>query len=178
MATANARYVAKRAATLAIVSSTAAACFVTAADATKPCILYFPTCLATTTYLFGVRAWGRFTTGTSGTALATIQYGTSVTAGSNTDICALGANTVATNGNWSISTELQWDSTSQILRGSMWGTSGDTPTILGLVVNTATKTGVDLTTASTSIGLVMSAKFGTSNASNVAFLDGFEMEVL
>lgn len=175
----NTRYIAKRAATLAIVSSTAAACFVTASDSTKPCILYFPTVPTLQTILFDIRAWGRFTTGTSGTALATLQYGTSATAASNTDIAALGANTVATNGNWSLHVELQWDSTSQILRGWMEGISGDTPTMLGPIVNTATKSSVDLTVAGGSgVGLVMSAKFGTSNASNVAFLDGFTMAVL
>lgn len=175
MAGGNTRYQAKAAATLAIVSSTAAAVFVTAADSTKPCIVYFPVITAKSA-LFCVRAWGRFTTGTSGTALATLQYGTSVTASSNTDIAALGANTVATNGNWNIATELAWDSTSKILRGSMWGTSGDTPTILGLVVNTATKSSVDLSLSG--LGIVCSATFGTSNASNVAFLDGLTMEVL
>lgn len=179
MAGSNQRYVAKQNTTAGLVlSGTAAGVFVTQADSTKPCILYFPTVVAKSA-MFCVRAWGRVTTGTSGTFLATIQYGTSATAASNTDMCALAAQTVATNGNWSIATELQWDTTSQKLRGSMWGVSGDTPTLLALAVNTAVISTVDLTvTGGSGVGLVMSAKFGTGNAANTTFLDGFEMEIL
>lgn len=171
---ANSPYIAKRAATL-VTSGTAAVAFVTNQDATKTASVYFPVTTQLSLRCI-VRAWGRTTTGTSGTFLAKIQSGVSTTAGSNTDMASLAAATVATNGNWELTTELTWDSTSKKLRGRMIGINGDTPTILAAAVNTAVISAIDLSTSGN--GLTVAVVFGTGNAGNTAFLDGFTLEVL
>lgn len=171
---ANSPYIAKRAATL-VTSGTTAVAFVTSQDATKTASVYFPVTNQSSLRCV-VRAWGRTTTGTSGSFLAKIQFGTNTTAISNTDMASLSAQTVATNGNWEIQSELVWDSTSKKLRGRMTGINGDTPTLLAVAVNTAAISTVDLSTSSN--GLTVAVVFGTGNAGNTAFLDGFTLEVL
>lgn len=170
----NTGYIAKRAATL-VTSGTSAVAFVTAQDATKTASVYFPVTTQTTLRAI-VRAWGRVSTGTSGNFLAKIQFGTSVTAGSNTDMATLAATTVASTGNWEIESQVIWDSTTKKLRGRMIGIHGDTPTLLASAVNTAVISTVDLSTSGN--GLTMAATFGTGNAANTANLDGFTLEVL
>jgi len=169
----NTPYIAKRAATL-VTSGTAAVAFVTNQDATKTASVYLP--VTTQTAMRGViRAWGRVSTGTSGTFLAKIQFGTNTTATSNTDMASLAAQTVATTGNWELESQFIWDSTTKKLRGRMTGVSGDTPVILAAAVNTAVISTVDLSTSGN--GLTVAVVFGTGNAANTAVLEGFTLEV-
>jgi len=106
---------------------------------------------------------------------ATLYFGTSVTAASNTALGALGVQTNAAKAHWFIDAILIWDSNGQVLDGLYSGASGST---LALKANTLVtpKTAVDLTAAGS--GLTVGGIFGTSNAGNIYYMDGFTLEVL
>ena len=173
-------YSAKRASNLA--NPTAATVFKQADDATKPAFVRLPE--QSGFARFRIHAWGRFTTGGSITALATIQYNADIspagivsaaTATNNTDFKALTARTLATvTRPWNIQLDCVWDSTSQRLSGQSNGFNSETIETANAAITALT--GVDATTGK--VGFVVSAIFGSSNASNVATLDGFVLEVL
>lgn len=168
-------------------SDTTATIFVTSDDTSKPASVWIPSVQPTGgvgAVAFRVRAWGRVTTGGSLTFLATLYSGTSTTAASNTAITALSAQTVATtSANWLLVATFVWDGTSGKLMGTKSADSfnGTTPTIETAAVTTAISS-VDLTkagvTGTSGNSLVMGGTFGTGNASNKAWLDGFCLEVL
>lgn len=173
---ANTTYVAKKASSLA--NPTALTTFVTADNAAVAAAIYFPTIVPAASLLsarFNVKAWGRCTAGTSGNMDATLYFGNSVTAASNTALGALGVQTNAAKAHWFIDATLIWDGNSQVLDGLFSGGSGST---LALKANTLVtpKTAVDLTV--TGNALTIGGIFGTGNAANVYFMDGFTMEVL
>ncbi len=169
-------YSAKLAASLA--NPTALATFVQSNNSALAAAVYFPTIVPTGSLQsarFNVKAWGRCTAGTSGNMDATLYFGTSVTAASNTALGALGVQTNAAKAHWFIDAILIWDSNGQVLDGLYSGASGST---LALKANTLVtpKTAVDLTAAGS--GLTVGGIFGTSNAGNIYYMDGFTLEVL
>lgn len=171
-------YVAKSAATLT--NPTSASTFVTTQSASKAAILYLPSFQASPAVLrFVVQAWGTATSGTTSNFLATLQYGTSITAGSNTNVVALtNRSYVSTSGNWTITLNGIWDSTSQKITGV--GSGLNLATIDAAAAITAISS-VSLVTAAsanyTGLGFCVSALFGTSNAANVCNLSGLTLEV-
>ena len=122
----------------------------------------------------GIRAWGRVTSGTSGNVSFAIQFGTSVTSTSNTSIIAPSAASYSVSGNWNLDAELLWDSGSKLLNGiyTGWVTSAGTTIASTTITQLAAK---DFTT--NGLGFTVSSFFGTSNAGNIVFLDGFTLEV-
>lgn len=173
-------YSAKRASALA--NPTAATVFKQADDATKPAFVRLPE--QSGFARFKLHAWGRFTTGTSSTILATIQYNADVsvagvvaaaTAANNTDFKALSSRTLATiTRPWNLELDCVWDSTSQRLSGQSNGFSSETIETANAAITALT--GVDCATGK--VGFVVSAIFGSTNASNSAVLDGFTLEVM
>src|SRR6266850_7276733 len=117
MSRANSIYVAKRASNLA--NPIAATVFKQADDSTRAAFVVFepPVGSSITSARIRVSARGRFTTGTSSTILATIQYSSdcsatgAATAANNTDLKALSSRTLATiTRPWALDLELIWDS--------------------------------------------------------------------
>jgi len=178
MANIIAYYKAKRASNLA--NPTSASTFVQADASTKAVFVPLAVDSGATSARFRVRARGRATTGTTSNFLAKLQYTTDVTstnaatAGNNTDIVTLTNRSLATiTRSWSIDIELIWDSTSQRLTGTFL--NGINSETLETVAIVSALTGIDLTTRKT--GVVVAAIFGSTNASNVATLDDFVVEV-
>ena len=67
---------------------------------------------------FTIRAWGRVTGGGTTNYTPQLQYGTSATPASNTDIESGGAVAVnSVSGTWQIEAHAIWDATSNILDG-------------------------------------------------------------
>ena len=144
-------------------------------DGTIPVICYLPTpgqfnpCT-----MFKVRAWGRVVT--SGTLNFTIslQYGTSATAASNTDIEDSGTTSLASlTTNWMIECTLVWDADGDTINGYGWsqvGTTKDAETTIDNQITSATLDG------SASVGFVVAGTFGTGAAGNHCYLDGFQIE--
>lgn len=170
-------YRAKKAASLA--NPTAAAAFVQSDNSALAASVYFNpipssgTGLAVATLRFRVRAWGRATSGATSNFKATLQYGNSITAGSNTDLVALTNRSYATaSGDWFIDLDGIWDATLGKICGNGGGFNLSTAETVAAITNQT----ADLTQQS--IGFSVSALFGTSNASNVCYLDAFTMEVL
>jgi hypothetical protein len=131
---------------------------------------------------FRVRAWGRNAAGAAGNFKATIQFTSDVTstscatAANNTDAVALTNRDPgsAVTRAWLIEADLIWDSTSQRLTGQKNGLNSETIETANAAVTALTS--IDLSTGK--CGFVVSALYGTSNASNSATLDGFTLEVL
>lgn len=176
MGNASTVYQAKKAASLGNVTSTTV--FLQSDSSSKTAAVFFPTLDpsgAVNAVAFRFYAWGRSTAGTSGNFTPVVYYGTSTTVGSNTSIAAASARTNATTCNWRIWGTLTWDGTTQKLTGEFAAINGSTATLDASAVTTTVST-VDLTTAGN--GLTVTALFGTSNASNAAFLDGLTLEVI
>lgn len=196
MANANSIYGAKLAAPLA--NPTAATVFLTqdsvtanaasSSTPTKAAVVYLPEVevdsvnLGTSpvkwplgTSVWSVRVVGRASTGTSGTFTVALQIGNSTTAGSNTTITASAlVGTFNLLGNYEFQFNLSYDPTSKLLAGTAGGWSGTG----GVVVATALITPVTLDLSLGKQPLCVTGIFGTSNASNVGYLDAFSVEVL
>jgi hypothetical protein len=140
-------------------------------------ILYAPGSGVLDKRSFRVRAWGRCLAGTAGNLTVALYWGTSATIGSNTKVCTTGAIAMGTTpgGNWLLETQMVYDSASQRIEGLMKGFIH--ATALAQVINTAAATSVDLTTATTSEGqgFTITGTFSAGNASNTAYVDGFEL---
>lgn len=184
MASGIAYYKAKRAANLA--NPTSASVFVQNDISTKSAFVQIKPDLASSTNLrFIVSARGRATTGTTSNFLAKIQFTsdvtsaasatTSITAANNTDFFTLTNRSYATiTRPWYIDLEVVWDSTSQRMSGQGNGLNAETIETASAAITALTA--IDLTTSK--CGFVVAALFGTSNASNVATLDDFYIEVM
>lgn len=131
---------------------------------------------------FRVRASGTATWGTAGNFKATIQYSSNITltnaatSTNNTDMVALTNRNPgsAVTRSWYIEADCVWDSTSQRLTGQANGLNSETIETANAAITALTA--VDLSTETT--GFVVSALFGTSNASNSVSLVDFSLEVL
>ena len=160
-------------------------------NATDPVVLPMPsptldllttgdsTILNRKTSLINVRAWGRVKTNISTTYVPQLQWGTSLTPGSNTDIesaSAVDAN--STDSFWFIEAQLMVaaasTTTANIDGCSRFMVSGSTRTFTDWAAIDNEITGVSLT-SQTLQGFVVTGTFGTGGAGNAAYLDGFEM---
>lgn len=142
-------------------------------DSTAAAVLYIPSTSAKSVK-FKVSALGRVTSGGSYTWVPNIQYGTSTTAASNTTVAAASSRTIATTtAVWCIEATFLWDVTSQILKGQFWAINGSTQ-VLDVPAITTVVTSVDLSIAGN--GFVCSGLIGTTNASNIGYLDEFSLE--
>lgn len=123
---------------------------------------------------FKVRAWGRVVTSGTVNFTVSLQYGTSATATSNTDIEDSGATSLASlTTNWAIECTLIWDNDSQVINGFGWSqvnTTKDAETTIDNQITSADPTGT------TSVGFVVAGTFGTGAAGNACYLDGFQIE--
>lgn len=175
---ANSTFGAKRATPLT--NPTSFTTFVQADNAAKAAVIYFDpqpiaggTAQAVNSLRFTVRAWGRATSGTTSNFQAKLQYGISTTSGSNSDIYSLtNRSYVSTSDHWFLTFDALWDATSGKISGNGSGSNlgtADTPSASSVI------SGVDLTQSN--IGLSLAAIFGSSNAGNVCYLDGFILEL-
>lgn len=153
-------------------------------DGTTPVVLRLPTAgqLAGATNGPGarriaVRAGGRVTGGTTTNFTPQLQFGTSATPGSNTDLESAGAVAVnSVSGNWFIEWEGVIDSGSNKLLGlGRYGVYGSTETVADW-----TDQDNDVSTADPdgngTLGFVVTGTFSSGNASNAAYLDYFFLE--
>jgi hypothetical protein len=175
MSNTNTIYTAKRAAPLTN-PVTALVTFLQNDNSAKAAAVYVPdqgTQTSTAGSLrFNIRAWGRITSGTSGNVSLALQYGTATSA--NTSVVAPTAASYSVSGNWLLETTFLWDVTSKLLNGYYAGWATSAGTAITPVIVTSILTAKDFTT--NGLGFTMAAFFGTSNAGNIAFLDGFTLE--
>lgn len=126
---------------------------------------------------FSVRVGGRVTGGTTTNFTAQIYWGTSSTIASNTSIATSSTNAVnSTSGNWEMNADLRWDSTSSKIGGFFSGFVN--ATAVSRVVLSNLPTTVDLSGESTANGFTVTGTFSSGNASNVAYVDYFEVLVM
>lgn len=121
---------------------------------------------------FRLVAFGRVITSGTLNFTVDIQYGTSATVASNTDIATSGAVSLASlTTHWFMECHFIHDAASQRLDGFFMGqvhTTRVAPTTL-----TNPVTSVNLNNAGQTLGFVVTATFGTGAAGNFAYLDGF-----
>lgn len=122
---------------------------------------------------FRIRCGGRVSPGTSGNFTVSLYFGTSSTIASNTKIATTGAVNAAAAGNWSLEAECFYDSTSGRIEGLLKGFVYATAVAQAILTNAATS--VDLSTDGGNNGLTLTGLFGSTNASNTAFVDVFEV---
>ena len=122
---------------------------------------------------FRIAAWGRVTPGTSGNLSINFYIGTAKTT-SDTNIMTSGALAASTTaGNWYFEYDGLCDTTNQSLRGIFRGwvngtAKADTIYTTVFTLDTSGAVGTNFIT--------VGALFGTSNAGNLAYLDGFELQ--
>jgi hypothetical protein len=125
---------------------------------------------------YNVRLTGRVAAGASTTVTFALQLGNSTTSGSNTTIATSAALT-STNfnllGNYQAAFALAYDPTSKLLTGNVtfWGGT----TAATLVSASVTPATVDLSLGKQA--LCVTALVNTGNASTLAYLDSFTVEV-
>lgn len=177
MANANSVYRAKKASALS--NPTSATVFKQSDDATRAAFVQAKDIVSGKP--FRVRASGTATTGTTSNFLATIQFTSDVTstscatAANNTDAAALTNRSLATvTRSWMLDAVFVWDSVSQRLTGQKNGVNGETIETASVIITALTS--VDFST--NKCGFVVSAIFGSTNASNSASLVDFTLEVL
>jgi len=174
---------AQRAAPLANPITTAGIFLRTSADnPTKPAAVYFPPVAGTgttggaQTLRFQVHAWGTVVTSVTSNFQALLYYGVSTTAASNTAMITLtNRSYVSATGQWVIEFDGVWNNRTQVIAGTMLGTSFNLTTLETQALITPV-TAVDLTVSG--LGMSVGALFGTTGAGNIAYMDGFELEVL
>lgn len=154
-------------------------------DGTNPIVLRFPTseqlCSANGrgARRIAVRAGGRVTGGTTTNYTPQLQFGTSATPGSNTDIESGAAVAVnSTSGNWLIEWEGVVDAGSNKLDGfGRYAVHGSTRTVADWTQQDNAITTADPDGNGT-LGFVVTGTFSSGNASNASYLDYFVLEVL
>jgi len=149
-------------------------------DGTLPVICHLPAAAKladannVSTAMFKVRAWGRVTGGTTTNFTVQLQYGTSATASSNTDIEASTARAVdSASHNWFIEAKLCWDTTSNKIQGCGHAMVANLYDVWAAADNAITSADPD---ADSEQGFVVTGTFSSGNASNVAVMDGFVLE--
>lgn len=119
---------------------------------------------------------GRVTPGTSSTFTCIMLSGSTVGSGTMMTSGAMSAGTA--NYNFFMIGEAYWDSTANILQGSFWGSTYANATT-AIIDVTAFSTALSSNpTTGTGQAFTVSGLFGSSNASNNAFIDVFECEVI
>lgn len=149
---------------------------------TKVAALYFPPIVSSgttggaQTFRFQVHAWGTAVTNVTSNFQALLYYGVSATAASNTAIITLTNRSYASaSGKWVIEFDGLWDARTSVLAGTMLGSSYNLTTLETQALITPVSS-VDLTVSG--LGLSVGALFGTTGSGNIAYLDGFELEVM
>lgn len=123
--------------------------------------------------LFTVRAWGRVTGGTTTNYTVTLYYGTSITAGSDTILLASTARAVdSANHLWFATATLVVDAVSDKIQGKAEIMIANLLNADAVISNVPTSVTVD---ANSTLGFVIAGTFSSGNASNAAYLDGFEI---
>lgn len=135
---------------------------------------------------FDIKAWGRATWGV-GTNTLTVRIVTpttggnqiSSTAANNTALTTTGAvnNTTTTSGSWYLEAELMWDVTSLAIKGIFWGWIDNTTvhTSVGqTIVPSFALTAANFASAGLAFGV--DAVFSATNAGNLVYLDGFDID--
>lgn len=123
--------------------------------------------------IFLVRAWGRVTGGTTTNWTPTLQFGRSTTAGTNTTMGSLTARAFnTTSGSWYMTVQLIWDITSGVISGSIQGGNGATLALDAAALITP----VTGQTTAGPLYFSVGGLFSGTNAGNIAYLDGFEVE--
>lgn len=148
-------------------------------DGTDPIILPLPSrsqlCGATgavrKSIRFRVLAFGRVEGGGTTNFTATLQCGTSLTAGSNTTIEASSARAVdSEQASWQIEAFLTLDSDSNKLQGHGWSTVNNLHDVDAAIDNEVTSIDPD---GGSTLGFVVAGTFSSGFAGNKAYLDGF-----
>jgi ferric iron reductase protein FhuF len=170
MANNNVVYRAKKAATLS--NPTSASTFLQSDNSLLAAVVYFPTQVAGSSASFRFRARGRVTTIGAHNATPKVSLGTSVTAASNTVIAAATARSVATTtAVWSIDGVLDWNGTSNLLKGWFKALNGSTATLDADAVTTSVT--ADLSVAGIGLSVEMTVATGGGDS---AFLDELTLE--
>lgn len=128
---------------------------------------------------FRVYAFGRVTGGGTTNFTPQLQYGTSATPGSNTDIESGAAVAVnSTSGFWFLEADLYVDNASGKIGGFVrHGVYGSTVTVADWTVLDNNPTSVD-PDGGASLGFVVTGTFSAGFATNAAYLDGFVLELV
>lgn len=151
------------------------------AVASKVAGIYFPPTIPGTlnnamTLRFNVKAWGTAITSVTSNFQAILYYGVSTTAASNTAMITLtNRSYVSTSGQWQINGDFLWDGRTQKIQGVTEGSSSNLTTLETLALITPV-TGVDMTLSN--LGMCVGALFGTTGAGNIAYMDGFRMDLI
>jgi len=119
-----------------------------------------------TSRVYSLTLNGRVSPGTSGTFGVAVQIGSSTTAGSNTVLFTPTAQTYSAAGDFYVQATLVYDATSKVLAGQF--TSNGVTSVTAISGQS-----VDLSLGKQA--LTVTGVFGTSNASNAAWLDGFTL---
>ncbi len=130
--------------------------------------------------IFKVVLGGRVTGGTTTNFTPSLQYGTSATVASNTDIltgAAVAVNSVS--GLWMIEAVCMVDYTSKKIDSSITiqKVSGSTVTLTAAATGTNVITSVSADVG-TALGFVAACTFSAGNAGNVAYVDVFQVEMV
>lgn len=146
----------------------------------KVAALYFPpeinsgTVVGAASLRFKVHAWGTAVTSVTSNFQALLYYGVSATAASNTAMVTLTNRSYASaSGQWVIDGDFFWDNRTQKIQGPGGGSNLTTIETTALITAV---TAVDLTVSG--LGLCVGALFGTTGAGNIAYMDGFVMEIV
>ena len=125
---------------------------------------------------FRVRAWGRVVTAGSYNFTVFLQFGTSATASSNSDISNSSTVSLASlTTNWFIEADLIWDGDSQRINGSAQNLVHTTLEAIATIDNAQTSKDPN---GSTTLAFCAGATFGTGAAGNKAYLDGLQIDII
>ncbi len=125
--------------------------------------------------LLRMKAAGRVTPGTTGNVTVSIYGGTTVTSGNK--IGTTGTVSCASACPFIIDVVMFWNNDTDSFWGYQTGIMGATPTLTTLAINSNKYSADPDPTPSATISFVVGALFGTSNASNAAYLDEFSIDV-
>lgn len=128
-----------------------------------------------TSRVYALNISGRVSAGTSGTFGVAVQIGSSTTAASNTTLFTATAQTYNLLGDFVVQATLVYDPTAKVLTGTMSSNGGSTPTLQALA---AINPGQSIDLSLGKQPLCATGVFGTSNASNAAWLDSFTLGVV
>lgn len=139
----------------------------------QPLACYLPGSNTLKNRPFKIRCGGRVTTGATANFTGIIYYGTSSTIASNTAFMSTGAVSLATlSGTWGLECDVAWDNTSQRIDGL--GKGWVRANAVAQITLTGAATGVALA-GEGSLGFTVTGTFSSGNASNVAYVDWFEV---
>lgn len=125
---------------------------------------------------FRINVAGRVVPGTTGNFTYALYAGTTITSGNKMATSAATSYTVNTNGSFWLVYEGYWDSSSKQIMGTFWGNQNNT--ILDITAASNVISQDPNPSLATTQKFIVTGLFGSTNASNNAFVDVFEWEVL